>query len=666
MKKTILFLLVTFSFQLSAQNNWFKNFGSTKFEYLDRVATDDSNNVYVAGRMGANMTIGDTTLVKINFSSSYNYFVVKFTEAGKFVWGLNIDVPAGIDQVSGLAADKLGYVYMAIEKPGMLYKINPNGTFAIQKTIQAWNARLANIEIDNDLNIWIGGSFSQYNFSFDGLPAMPHLNGTGMYIAKLDSSLTAKQVIPIGSNSLSSRIGKIALKDSLVYVCTNSDNSVYIANDTIKDARIITACFGKNGNYKWAKAAYLNETLTGIQHVWDIAVSDSHQVVIVGEFYEPMKIGTTVLANANNKENFFMASYNKDGSLLWARQSSTIYSSGNSVKFINTEKLAIIADYSFGFTLGGKSGGDGVSNKRYPLYISANKNGTVDWIKTLGQKDWAYANDLAIDKKGNWYLGGNFQATTTNTIDGNTVSVVGESDVYILKNFMVAEPTIGATTFCNDNLPKSLVATGTNVNWFADSLATVLVFEGNNLTVNLTNDSVFYVQQSFGHVNSKPKAVMVKINQLKPVKLTQSGNTLTVQPAIGKSYQWFNNGALISGVNSATLFATINGKYHVIATDSNNCKNYTDTINFVSNSLNEIISHQVNVYPNPNNGNFTLEFLKEGNYKIINQLGQEIAHFQYVKNIGNTLIMSNLQDGIYYIVSENNQNLGRQKIVVIH
>ena len=76
-------------------------------------------------------------------------------------------------------------------------------------------------------------------------------------------------------------------------------------------------------------------------------------------------------------------------------QSSTIYSSGNAVKFTNTEKLAIIADYSFGFTLGGKSGGDGVSNKRYPLYISANKNGTVDWVKTLGQTDWAYCQGFS-------------------------------------------------------------------------------------------------------------------------------------------------------------------------------------------------------------------------------------------------------------------------------
>jgi hypothetical protein len=72
------------------------------------------------------------------------------------------------------------------------------------------------------------------------------------------------------------------------------------------------------------------------------------------------------------------------------------------------------------------------------------------------------------------------------------------------------------------------------------------------------------------------------------------------------------------------------------------------------------------VYPNPNNGNFIIEFLKEGNYKIINQLGQEMAYFQCSANKNNVLIMNNLQDGVYYVISEGNQNLSRQKIVVIH
>lgn len=669
MKKIIAFiiLLVISNCTIQAQNTWLRNFGSAKFDYLDRVATDDSNNVYVAGRMAANMTVGDTTLKKINSNGSYNYYVVKYTEAGRFVWALNVDVPAGIDQVSGLACDKLGYVYLAIEKPGTLYKINPNGTVAIQKTIQAWNARLSNVVIDSNLDVWIGGSFSQYNFSLDGLPAMPHLNGTGMYIAKLDSALTGKMVIPIGSNSLSSRVGKIVLKDSMVYVYTNSDNSVYIGPDTIKDAYIITACFSQSGNYKWAKGIYLNGALTGSQHVWDIAVSNNHQVVITGEFYEPIKIENTILSNANNKENFFIASYNKDGSLGWAKRTTTIYSSGNSVKFLANGKLGVIADYSFSFGFGGTTGGDGVSNKRYSVLMSLDKDGNTDWMKTLGQKDWTYALDLAIDKKGNWYVGGNFQATTTNQIDGNNVSVVGEGDVYVLKNFGIATPTVNNTNFCNDNTPKIITATGNNLAWYSDSLTNNLIQQGGStLTLNISSDTIVYVTQSSGPAISKPAKAVVKVFALKPVTLMQNGNTLAVQPAIGKSYQWYNNGVLLNGVNTSSIYATTNGTYYVIAIDSNNCKNYTDSIAFINNGVSELRGTYFSLFPNPNKGQFEISTNANGTCYIVNQVGQTVHTFEVKANETNTIYTGDLPAGIYSIITQNTNGLLPQKLIIIH
>ncbi|MES2656510.1 MAG: T9SS type A sorting domain-containing protein [Bacteroidota bacterium] len=669
MKKTIslIVLLLISSYTIQAQNTWLKTFGSLEFDHLDRVTTDDSNNVYVAGRMRANMTVGDTTLTKINSSGSYNYFVVKYTESGDFVWALNVDVPAGIDQVSGLACDKLGFVYMAIEKPGTLFKITPNGTVAIKKTMQAGNARLSNVVIDTNLNVWIGGSFSQYNFSLDGLPAMPHLNGTGMYIAKLDSNLTGQMVIPIGSNSLSSRVGRIALKDSLVYVYTNSDNSVYIGNDTIKDARIITASFSKSGNYKWAKGIYLNGTSTGSQHAWDMAVSDNHQVVITGEFYEPIKIDNTVLSNPNDKENFFIASYNKDGSLGWAKRSTTIYSSGNAVQFLANGKIAVIADYSFSFGLGGTTGGDGISNKRYSLMMGLDKDGNTDWIKTLGQKDWTYAVDLAIDKKGNWYLGGNFQATTTNQIDGNNVAVVGEADAYVLKNFAIAAPIVNNTNFCNDNTPKNISAVGNNLSWYSDSLTNNLIQQGGNtLTLNLTADTIVYVTQSSGPAISKPVKVVVKVFALKPVTLTQNGNTLAVQPAIGKSYQWYNNGALLNGINTSSIYATANGTYYAIAIDSNNCKNYTDSIPFVNNGVNEIKGQYLHLFPNPNKGQFEISSNTSGIYYIVNQIGQTVHTFEVQAHKTNTIYTVDLPAGVYSIMTQNANGLLPQKLIIIH
>lgn len=663
-----LFIYLTFFYFFSqnviAQNSWLKNFGSTQFDNTDKVSTDNLNNVYISGRMRTTMTIGDTTLVKIG-SNAYNYFLAKFTENGQFIWALNVDVAPSTDPVSGLEVDKNQNIYMTLEKPGTLYKINSNGIILVKKTFNAQNSRLSNLQIDKNLNIWVGGSFSNSNFSLDGLPQMPHLGGTGMYIARLDTNLVAKMVIPIGSNSLSSRVGRIALKDSLIYVVTNSDNSVYIKNDTIKDARIITTCFDITGKLKWYKAIYPDGLLGG-EHIWDIAVSDSNKVVIIGEFYKPIKIESIVLSNANEKDNFFIVSYNKDGNLLWAKKSNTIYSLGKAVKFTKEGKIAVIGNYNFSFSFGSSTIGDGVSNKSYPFLMTLDKNGNTEWIKSLGQSDWAYAIDLAIDKKGNWYLGGHFQATTTNVIDGKSLTVVGESDIFLLKNYSVAQPAIGNIVFCNDGSPKTISANGTNIRWYSDSLLNDLVFAGNNLVLNINSDTTFYVTQTVGSSTSNPKKINVLVNELTKVNILKNGNILSVNPAVGKTYSWFKDGQFLSGQNTATYVPSAIGKYHALMIDNNNCYNYTDTFNFVPNSVIENSKINLNIYPNPCHEKlqFNLNDLVINEVKVFNQVGNLILNING-KNLEeiNTL---NFADGLYSIQFISGNKTINQSFVIKH
>ncbi len=198
MSKQLLLLVICFVVSIScfAQNTWIKNFGSTQFEYFDAITTDDSGNVYVAGRMAASMTIGDTTIPKVG-GSSYSYFLAKFTTNGNFVWVRGVNVAPNIELVGGLTVDKQYNVYMSISDPGTLFKFDKDGTQLYKKTIQSWKPRLGNVLVDDSNNVWICGSFSQYNFSLDGLPTMPHNGGTSLYIAKLDTAGTARLVIPI-------------------------------------------------------------------------------------------------------------------------------------------------------------------------------------------------------------------------------------------------------------------------------------------------------------------------------------------------------------------------------------------------------------------------------------------------------------------------------------
>lgn len=666
MNKHILFLvaLLFFSFQNFAQNTWLKNFGSTKFEYFDAITTDDSGNVYVAGRMAASMTIGDTTIPKVG-GSSYSYFLAKFTTNGNFVWVRGVNVAPNIELVGGLTVDKQYNVYMSISDPGTLFKFDKDGNELYKKTIQSWKPRLGNVLVDDSNIVWICGSFSQYNFSLDGLPAMPHNGGTSLYIAKLDTGGTARLVIPIGCNSISARMGKIALRDSLVYVTANGHFDVYIKNDTFTNANIITACFNKQGDYKWVRKIFPN-TSSSIEHVADIVVTSQHQVVIGGLFYNPINVSGTILSNANNKENFFMASYHPNGNLKWAKQSNSIYSSCNALALTPDDKIAVAVDYSFGFAFGGQAGGDGVSNRRYALMMSVDENGNASWIKTLGQSDWTYANAIAVDKQGNWYMGGQFQSTTTNTIDGNALRVVGEADVYFIKNFHLP-PAGGASqfNFCKDGKPTQLIASGNCVKWYADSLLTEQVFSGNNFTIQLDSAATYYVIQTQGGAKSTVRKVTAVLFDLTPVSLIKNGDTLTVNSNKGKQYKWYKNGVLISGKTAQNLVVTSSGNYHAVMIDSNGCTNYTDTLNMQVVGLVEANTIDLNIYPNP--ANEVIYFVGDNavnEVSFYNTSGVLVK--QVTENNMQSCIIKDLAGGLYMVKFATKHGYAVKRMLVMH
>jgi endonuclease I/chitodextrinase len=75
---------------------------------------------------------------------------------------------------------------------------------------------------------------------------------------------------------------------------------------------------------------------------------------------------------------------------------------------------------------------------------------------------------------------------------------------------------------------------------------------------------------------------------------------------------------------------------------------------------------EINVFPNPNNGNFTIQFdeIKENNsVEIYSILGQKVFEKLGIKS--NTIEVSNLEKGVYFI-KVNNQNNSKTKKVIVN
>ncbi len=148
---------------------------------------------------------------------------------------------------------------------------------------------------------------------------------------------------------------------------------------------------------------------------------------------------------------------------------------------------------------------------------------------------------------------------------------------------------------------------------------------------------------------------------------TVSNTTITATQS-GASYQWINctTNSVIANQTIQSYTATQNGSYAVIVSqgacsDTSACVNITNIgLNSISNS-----SSLIQVFPNPNNGQFTIQAKVKGDYSIVNELGQIIQTFKSESD-NYKVNLKGLSNGIYFLKVENRNHSVNLKIVVVN
>jgi type IX secretion system substrate protein/PKD domain-containing protein/beta-propeller repeat-containing protein len=141
---------------------------------------------------------------------------------------------------------------------------------------------------------------------------------------------------------------------------------------------------------------------------------------------------------------------------------------------------------------------------------------------------------------------------------------------------------------------------------------------------------------------------------------------------LAPSYQWYRNDAPISGATSIKYWPTINGIYKVeIGWTFNDCTVFSDTIQLLHLSVPERIEPKLDINPNPNSGEFSINISSLAGSRvelgIKNILGKSIYKNQlyvdsnvYKKEIS----LATLPKGIYFIeIRFNNRRLVKKMIV---
>jgi hypothetical protein len=74
----------------------------------------------------------------------------------------------------------------------------------------------------------------------------------------------------------------------------------------------------------------------------------------------------------------------------------------------------------------------------------------------------------------------------------------------------------------------------------------------------------------------------------------------------------------------------------------------------------------LNVYPNPNNGEFAIESQTALDLVIVNEVGQVVKHLRVGGENTTKAFVSGLATGIYFVMGTGQNRVVREKIIVLN
>ncbi len=209
--------------------------------------------------------------------------------------------------------------------------------------------------------------------------------------------------------------------------------------------------------------------------------------------------------------------------------------------------------------------------------------------------------------------------------------------------------TIAGVTNCD-----SIVTTEIIVNALPTGSQSITVCFGGSYSIgqNTYLSSGVYIDTISGSVcDSIVTTTFTVLNQINTT-LQVTGITLTAASG-ASAYQWINcsNNAPVNGATSNIFEPVANGNYAVIITDGN-CSDTSACSAITTIGLEELdLVENISVFPNPSNGNFTLQSSISQAVSFVDALGHVIQTIDVIAGQPQTIELSQLNAGIYFLTS---------------
>jgi hypothetical protein len=583
----------------------------------------------------------------------------------------------------------------------------------------SFNDQSNSITIDNLGNVLFTGSFIGLA-DFDAGPGISNLysvGGTAIFIAKYDNAgnyIWAKRITGLQGNNIGYSIttdtsGNVYSSGSF-FDTIDFDPGIGLFYLTADDSNGYILKLNSSGNFVWVRQAGCGE-FGGLT----IKTDNLGNVYYAGnKGFCPLNFNKvfheTVGEFVQNFINpvFYIRKLNSSGNTLWSKDiTSNIYGMGTyqniSISLDINSNLYVTGDFQNTCDFNTNStqalitafGGTDIFLAKYDV------TGNFKWVRDLGGANNEGANSICIDSLNNLYITGYYNGTAGFDPPNASAQLtsVGSSDVFIAKynSCINSDSTVQYVTLCNGQNLIVGAHTYSTSGTYVDYIANGIPCDGmvvTHLTVipsyNYYSDIYFlcphdsitigghtyfatgYYSDSCVTVNGCDSIVIESILVYPEVTTSVVAGTITAIN-ISSAYQWLdcNNGfALISGANSQSYVATVNGSYAVVAyvgqgevcIDTSACV----TINNVG--LNELNSEsQITLFPNPANDNINIELLNllystKNRISIYDVQGQILLE-KYSQSANTEINISSLSSGIYFIKIQNGDSFFFKKFV---
>jgi hypothetical protein len=364
--------------------------------YANAIATDEANNVYVAGSFEAGYMIFGTDTLFGNSDEPVVY-LYKFDSNGHALWPF---------------------------KPGYPFR---NGLLPHQTVSSA-----SSIFVDNSGNVLVAGGLGTGGISPFGTDTLKTKYGECIFLARFDPNgnvLWAKQ--STNNSGVASESAKSVTADinGNAYVTGYFDDSISFSSNilTCKSSQqdIFVTKYDMNGNVVWAKqtvCAANYSTSMGRNVVNSITTDVSGNIYVTGGFADTITFGAFKLFSP--KLAVFLVKYDANGNVLWAKQTTGLpvsaFSSSSAMAYSDKNKCLYITG-TFGDTI--KFGTDismGATAGANTFFAKYDLNGDCTWAKQFAG---GTPNSLSVDNNGMIYLSG----TGSHVITSGFLTLSGKS-----------------------------------------------------------------------------------------------------------------------------------------------------------------------------------------------------------------------------------------------